>query len=316
VKFTEPPKIFSGSSHPQLSAEIAKILGLSLGKVELSRFRNGEIYVNFQESVRGADVYVIQPFAHPVNDNFVELMVMVDALKRSSAGMINAIVPYYAYARQEKQDVPREPISAKMVADVLTTVGVQRVLTFDLHAAAIQGFFNIPVDHLTALDLLADHLKNQSITKDAVVVSPDAGRAKTAERLATMLDLPFAIMHKRRPGHNEADITHVIGDVKDKVPIIIEDIIDTGGTIIKVVEMLVAHGARPEVHIYATHAVFSPPATERLNHPAIGEIVVTNTLPVAKDAIPKLTVVSVAPMLAEAITLIHNNMSVSRFRVN
>ncbi|ASS76523.1 ribose-phosphate pyrophosphokinase [Tumebacillus algifaecis] len=304
-------KIFSGSSNPELVHEVCRMLGVPLGVAKLSRFQSGETYVSIEESVRGADVYVFQSFSHPVNDHFVELLVMIDALKRSSAGMINVILPYYGYARQEKQDQPREPITAKLVADVLTTVGAERVITMDLHAPAIQGFFNIPVDHITALDLIADYLRTKDLSR-AIIVSPDAGRAKTAERLATYLDLPVALMNKRRPKHNEAEITHVIGEVKDKVPIIIEDMIDTGGTLVKVIEGLVEHGARKEGILCATHAVFSHPAHERLNHPLIKEVVVTDTLPIQRlDALPKLKVLSVAPLFAEAIERIHTNRSIS-----
>jgi ribose-phosphate pyrophosphokinase len=261
--------------------------------------------------VRGADVFLIQSFSRPVNDMFVELLVMVDALKRSSAGTINAIIPYFGYARQEKQDAPREPITAKMVADVLTTVGVDRVVTFDLHAPAIQGFFNIPVDHMTTLGLFRDYIQGKRL-KDGVVISPDAGRAKMAEKFATWLNMPMAFMHKKRPGRNQAEISHVVGDVKDKVPIIIEDMIDTGGTILKVVETLLQNGARPEIILCATHAVFSSPAYARLAHPAIKEIVATNTLPVDRGKLPNLTVLSVAPLLGEAIQRIHHNLSMSK----
>ncbi|MGZ4032670.1 MAG: ribose-phosphate diphosphokinase [Tumebacillaceae bacterium] len=304
-------KIFSGSSNPALAEEVCALLGLPLGSAKHSRFQSGETYVSIEESVRGADVYVIQSFSHPVNEHFVELLVMIDALKRSSAGMINVILPYYGYARQEKQDAPREPITAKMVADVLTTVGAERIITMDLHAAAIQGFFDIPVDHMTSLDLIADYLRQKDLS-NAIVVSPDAGRAKTAERLATYLDLPVAIMNKRRPKHNEAEITHVIGDVKGKVPIIIEDMIDTGGTIVKVVDGLVENGARPEVLLCATHAIFSHPAPQRLQHPAIKEVVVTNTLPIQDvHKMNNLVVLSSAPLFAEAIHRIHHNRSIS-----
>ena len=310
----EDVKIFTGSSNPKLAGEVCRLLGMSLGQAAISRFSSGEIYVNISESVRGADVYVLQSFCAPVNEHFVELLVMIDALKRSSAGMINVILPYYGYARQEKQDSIREPISAKVVADVLTTVGAERVITMDLHAPAIQGFFNIPVDHMTALDLFADYLRKKDLS-DFVIVSPDAGRAKTAERLATYLDLPLALMNKRRPKHNEAEITHVIGDVRSKVPIIIEDMIDTGSTIIKVVDSLVEHGARPEVILCATHAVFSHPAMHRLQHPSIQEVVVTDTFPIQELKMQKLKVLSVAPLIAEAVDRIHHNRSISMLSI-
>ncbi|UOF92762.1 ribose-phosphate pyrophosphokinase [Fodinisporobacter ferrooxydans] len=302
-------KLFSGLSHQALAEEVAALIRVPLGNVRLGRFRSGEIYVNFEESVRGKDVYILQSFSPPINEHFMELLVMVDALKRSSVGTINAIIPYYGYARQEKQDKPREPITAKMIADMLTTIGVQRVITFDLHAPAIQGFFNIPVEHLTALDVLAEAVRTLRL-ENAVVVSPDAGRVKTAEKFANLLDLPFAIVHKRRPGHHEAAVTHIIGDVKGKTPIIIEDMIDTGGTILKVVERLMENGAKPAI-VCATHAVFSPPAQEKLNHPGIEKMIVTNTLPIEERSFERLQIVSVAPLLAEAISRIHEHRSIS-----
>lgn len=234
-------RIFSGSSNPKLAADIAERLGAPLGQIKLTRFKSGEIYVHYEESIRNCDVFLVQSLAHPINELFVELLVMIDAAKRASARTVNIIVPYYGYARQERKSAPREPISAKMVADVLTTAGATRVITIDLHAAAIQGFFNIPVDHLTALDLISGYLKVKGLT-DLVVVSPDAGRASMAEKLASRLDSPFAIMIKKRPAHNESVITHVIGDVEGRTPIIIEDLIDTGTTIVNVVEGLKERG--------------------------------------------------------------------------
>lgn len=224
-------RLFAGSSNPQLAASISEKLGVELGKIKISRFQSGEIYVHYEESIRNCDVFLVQSFSQPINEMFVELLVMIDAAKRASARTVNIIVPYYGYARQERKSAPREPISAKMVADVLTTAGANRVITIDLHAPAIQGFFNIPVDHLTALDLITDYLKSKNI-ENPVIVSPDAGRASTAEKLASRLGSPFAIMIKQRPAHNESVITHVIGDVKDRTPIIIEDLIDTGSTIV------------------------------------------------------------------------------------
>ncbi|MCY0869111.1 MAG: ribose-phosphate diphosphokinase [Firmicutes bacterium] len=306
-----PLRVFSGSSHPQLAAQVAAHLGGELGAVQLSRFRSGEVYARFPESVRGTDVYIIQTFAPPVNDHLMELLLMVDALKRSSAACINVIIPYFGYGRQEKQSVAREPISAKVVADILTTVGADRVITLDLHASAIQGFFNIPVDHLSALGVIADEIRSMRL-QGAVVVSPDAGRAKTAEKLAAMLDLPMAIMHKGRPRHNEAVITHLIGDVGGKIPIVIEDIIDTGGTIAQVVDTLCTMGAQEHAVLCATHGIFSPPASLRLRNSAIGRIIVTDTLPLPErmDGIP-LKVLPVAPLLATAIGRVHKNLALS-----
>lgn len=248
-------RIFSGSSNPKLAADIAERLGVELGQIKLTRFMSGEIYVHYEESIRNCDVFLVQSLSHPINEMFVELLVMIDAAKRASARTVNIIVPYYGYARQERKSAPREPISAKMVADVLTTAGATRVITIDLHAAAIQGFFNIPVDHLTALDLISSHLKAKAMS-DLVIVSPDAGRASMAEKLANKLDSPFAIMIKKRPAHNESVITHVIGDVEGRTPIIIEDLIDTGTTIVNVVEGLKERGAKDSI-VCATHGLFS-----------------------------------------------------------
>lgn len=234
---------------------------------------------------------------------------MIDAAKRASARTINIIVPYYGYARQERKSAPREPISAKMVADVLTTVGADRVITIDLHASAIQGFFNIPVDHLTALDLISGYLRSQSI-EDAVVVSPDAGRAYMAEKLANRLDAPFAMMIKKRPAHNESVITHVIGDVEGKTPIIIEDLIDTGTTIVNVVESLKERGAHDAI-VCATHGLFSGEALKRLDHPAIRELVVTDSISLPSVTPDRLTVLSVAPMLAHAVRIIMEGGSIA-----
>lgn len=236
-------RLFAGTSNPGLAERISQQLGVELGKVTISRFKSGEIYVHYEESIRNCDVFLLQSFSHPINEMFVELLVMIDAAKRASARTINIIVPYYGYARQERKSAPREPISAKMVADVLTTAGASRVITMDLHAPAIQGFFNIPVDHLTALDLITEYLNSKDIDHP-VVVSPDAGRARTAEKLASRLGSPFAMMVKQRPAHNQAVITHVIGDVRDRTPIIIEDLIDTGTTIVQVVESLKDRGPR------------------------------------------------------------------------
>jgi len=304
-------KLFTGTANPGLGQELADFLGITLGGVDISRFASGEIYVRYEESVRGVDVYVLQPLSTPVNEHLVELLIMIDALKRASAGRITAVIPYYGYARQEKKSAPREPITARMVADIITTVGADRVITTDLHAPAIQGFFNIPVDHMTALPMLAQYIKNKNIP-NGVIIAPDAGSVKKAERLATHLDLPLGVMYKRRPAHNVAETTYFIGDVEGLTPIVIEDIIDTGGSMQTVVEALLARGALPQIHILATHGVFSPPAAERLNHPAIKEIVVTNTISVPPGwAPPNMKVLSVASLLGDAIRRIHQNISVS-----
>ncbi len=304
-------RLFSGSSNRELAEQVAHSLGVELGQVHLSKFKSGELYAQFPDSVRGVDVYLLQSFSPPINDHFVELLLMIDALKRSSVGRINVIIPYFGYGRQEKQGISREPISAKVVADVLTTVGAHRVITLDLHAAAIQGFFNIPVDHLSALQVLADEVRSMNL-ENAVVVSPDAGRAKTAEKFAAILDLPMAIMHKGRPSHNEAVITHLIGDVKDKTPVVIEDIIDTGGTIVQVVDTLVAMGARQNAVLCATHGVFSTPAETRLQHKAIAQVLVTDSipLPVTMKDVP-IKVLPIAPLLARTIDRVHQNLALS-----
>ena len=302
-------RIFAGSSNQPLAGKIAEHLGLPLGKIKLSRFKSGEVYVHYEETIRNCDVFLVQSLSHPINEHFVELLVMIDAAKRASARTINVVLPYYGYARQERKAAPREPISAKMVADVLTTVGAHRVVTIDLHAAAIQGFFNIPVDHLTALDLISDYLKAKHI-RNPVVVSPDAGRASTAEKLANQLDSPFAIMIKKRPAHNESVITHVIGDVEGATPIIIEDLIDTGSTIVNVVEGLKERGAE-DVYVCATHPLFSANALRKLDHPSILEVVVTDSILLPEDRSSRFTVLTVAPMLAEATRIIMEGGSIS-----
>lgn len=308
---TDKLRIFSGSSNPQLAERICSELGQPLGKIKLSRFKNGEVYVHYEETIRNCDVFLVQSFSNPVNEHFVELLVMIDAAKRASARTVNVVVPYYGYARQERKGAPREPISAKMVADVLTTVGADRVVTIDLHAPAIQGFFNIPVDHLTALDLICEYLKSKKIN-NPVVVSPDAGRATTAEKLANhnYLNSPFAIMIKKRPAHNESVITHVIGDVEGQTPIIIEDMIDTGSTIINVVESLKERGAE-DIYVCATHPVFTEPALERLNHPNIKEVIVTDSIALPDNVPDNFTVLSIAHLLSDATRIIMQGGSIS-----
>ncbi|WP_211748717.1 ribose-phosphate pyrophosphokinase [Paenibacillus sp. Marseille-Q4541] len=302
-------RIFSGSSNPQLVQNICQKLGVEPGKIKISRFKSGEIYVHYEETIRNCDVFLVQSLSRPINELLVELLVMIDAAKRASARTVNVILPYYGYARQERKSAPREPISAKLLADVLTTAGANRIVTIDLHAAAIQGFFNIPVDHLTALDLISDYLKSKNIERP-VIVSPDAGRASMAEKLASRLDSPFAIMIKKRPAHNESVITHVIGDVDGRTPIIIEDLIDTGSTIVNVVEGLKERNAHPAI-VCATHGLFSGPALEKLTHPHIEEVVVTDSIELPVSGPPCFTVLSVAPMLARAIRIILDGGSIA-----
>jgi len=302
-------RIFAGSSNPELARRICEELGQPLGKIKLSRFKSGEIYCLYQETIRNCDVFLVQTFSHPINEHLMELLIMIDAAKRASARTINLVVPYYGYSRQERKTAPREPISAKLVADLLTTAGAHRVITIDLHAPAIQGFFNIPVDHLTALDLISDYIRKKRIP-DPIVVSPDAGRATTAERLANMLDAPFAIMIKKRPAHNESVITHIIGEVEGRTPIIIEDLIDTGSTIVNVVEGLKERGAN-DAYICATHGVFSGPAIERLNHPNIREVVITDSIALPPEIPAKFKVISMARLLSDAISIICSGGSIS-----
>lgn len=306
-----PMKLFSGTCNPELGNEIAHYLGTELGQTRISRFANGEIYVRFLDSVRGADVFIVQSLCGNVNDAIIEMLIMIDALKRASAGRITPIIPYYAYSRQEKKSAPREPITSRMIADIISAVGADRVITMDLHAPAIQGFFNIPVDHMTALPMLAQYIKQKNLP-DGVIIAPDAGSVKKAEKLAARLDLPLGVMYKRRPAPNVAEMTFFIGEVTGKTPIIIDDMVDTAGSIMQVVQALLERGAKPEIHLLTTHGIFSPPAIERLSHEAIKEIVVCNTIQMTPDKLlPKMTVLSVAPLLGDTIRRIHQNLSIN-----
>lgn len=305
--------LFSGSVSPELAEKIADVLGVDLGKVKLEKFANGEIYARYLESVRGADVFIVQSVAgEHVNDALMELLIMADAAKRASARTITAVITHYGYSRQDRKAAAREPITAKLVANLLTTAGVNRVMSIDLHQGQIQGFFDVPVDHLTALPILADYFKAKNFPKDKVcVVSPDVGRAKAAKKLSDMLEADLAIMHKGRPGHNKADITALIGDVDGKICIINDDMIDTGGTIAAAAATLKANGAE-EVYICATHPVFSGPAYERLENAPVKEVVVCDTIPVPLERqTGKIKVVSVASLFARAIANVYGNTSVS-----
>ena len=307
----EGMKVFSGSGNPAFSQEVAKCLGIELGKLRIRRFIDGEIYAKYEESVRGVDAFIIQPTCHPVDTNLVELLILIDALKRASADHITIVVPYYGYARQEKKDAPREPITAKLVADILTTAGADRLVTMDLHADAIQGFFNIPVDHLTALGVFCKYFEAKNL-QDIVVVSPDEGRVKNVRKVVTRLNAPLAVGYKHHADHHISEVTHLAGDVRGKTPIIIEDIISTGGSIMECVDTLLSHGCKPEIYVGATHGVLAGSAFEKLDRPEIKEIVVTDTIPVPEDKInDKFKVLSVAPLFAEAISRIHENESVS-----
>lgn len=304
-------KAFCGTANRALGDEIAGYLNIELGRVNITRFADGEIYVRFEENARGVDAFVIQPVSHPVNEHLMELLIMMDALRRASAGRITAVVPYYGYARKDKKDAPREPITGRLVADLLTTAGANRLLTVDLHAGQIEGFFNIPVDHLRAMPLFADYLREKDL-RNGVVVAADDGAVKRSKQLADRLDLPLAIIFQRRVGKDAKEPLQIVGEVEGRTPIMIEDVIDTAGTLSGAVEVLMAKGARPEVYICATHAVFAPPAVARLSREEIREVVVTNTIPLPPEKrLSKLSVLSAAPLLAEAIRRIHLNQSVS-----
>ncbi|MFO0705706.1 MAG: ribose-phosphate pyrophosphokinase [Nitrospira sp.] len=304
-------KIFSGNANPALAHEICSYLGQKLGEATVSSFSDGEIRVKVEENVRGADVFVVQSTCQPVNDSLMELLIIIDALKRSSANRITAVLPYFGYARQDRKDQPRVPISAKLVADLISTAGTDRVLTMDLHAGQIQGFFNVPVDHLYALPVLLDYITKKKLT-DLVVVSPDAGGVERARAFAKRLQANLAIIDKRREGPNQAQIMNIIGDVQGKSVLLLDDMIDTAGTIVQGAEACKEKGAR-EVWTACTHAVLSGPALDRLMKSCLSQVVVTNSIPLrGKEQIcPKLHQLSVAPLLGEAIRRIHEDESVS-----
>lgn len=306
-------KIFSGNANLKLAEEISQYLGMSLGEAKVSRFKDGEISILIDESVRGADVYVIQPTCHPVNENIMELLILMDALKRASASRITAVIPYYAYARQERKTRARDPISAKLVANLITAAGAGRIIAMDLHTNAIQGFFDIPVDHLLGVPILAEYYKNRSLTlSEVVVVSPDIGGVTRARDLAQRLGCEIAIIDKRRTAPHEADVMNIIGNVKGKTVIMTDDIIDTAGTIVNGAGALMEKGAK-KVFACCTHAVFSNPAIERITESPVDEVVTTNTIPLADERqIEKIKVLSVAPLLGEAIIRIHEDLSVSK----
>jgi ribose-phosphate pyrophosphokinase len=301
-------KLFSGTANPKLAYEIARVLSVRLGDAIVGRFPDGEIKVQLGESVRGNDVYIIQPTCPPVNDNLMELLTLVDAVRRSSASRINAVIPYFGYARQDKQVAGREPITAKLVSSLLEASGVERVITIDLHSRQLQGFFDIPLDMLSALRTIANHLRSGGL-EDTVIVSPDTGRSEEARRLTELLGLPLAFMYKRRTSERDTQVSAVIGDVVDKRVILVDDIISTGGTLRRAVEALIEAGARPDVRIAATHAVLAGDARDRLAHPAIKELIVTDTIPIGLE--DRCTVLSVAPLLASAIAHVNQHKSVS-----
>jgi ribose-phosphate pyrophosphokinase len=302
--------VFAGTSNPELAEGVVRHLGIELGNVKIRKFANGEIYVRYLESVRGADVFIIQSICGPVNAMIMELLIMVDAAKRASARSITAVITHYGYARQDKKSAAREPITAKLVADLLITAGVSRVITMDLHQGQIQGFFNQPVNHLTALPILADYFESLNL-ENCVVVSPDVGRAKACKKLSDMLGASLAIMTKSRPDHNVAEVTHVIGEVRGKIAIVADDMIDTAGSITEGAKALINAGATG-VYVTATHGIFSGPAYERIESAPIIELVVTNTIPVPQEhQAGKIRVLSVAPLFAHAVQNVFNDESVS-----
>lgn len=308
-------KIFCGSANPALAQEICDFLGLPLGQTHLTQFSDGEIYVQVLENVRGADVFIVQPTCDPVAHNLMQLLLMIDALKRASARRITVVIPYFGYARQDRKDKPRVPISSKLVADILTTAGAHRALLVDLHAPQIQGFFNIPVDHLFASPVLVDYFRKMNLP-DVTVVSPDAGGVERARFFAKKMDSALAIVDKRRTDINVTEVMHVIGDVKGRTCLILDDIIDTAGTLVKTVNALLENGAK-QVYACASHPVLSGPALKRISESALKEVVVTNTIPLSEagKSEPRIKVLSIAGLIARAIQSIHEETSVSKLFV-
>lgn len=304
-------RLFSGSANSALAQEVARYLGMDLGPMVRKRFADGEIYVQIQESIRGCDVYLIQPSCHPVNDNLMELLIMVDACRRASARQITAVIPYYGYARADRKTAGRESITAKLVANLITQAGASRILAMDLHSAQIQGYFDIPFDHVYGSPVLLEYLASKQLS-DLVVVSPDVGGVARARAFAKKLnDAPLAIIDKRRQAHNVAEVMNVIGDVEGKTAVLVDDMIDTAGTICEGAKLLRQEGAK-EVYACATHAVFSPPATKRLASGLFEEVIVTNTIPLDESRrFKQLTTLSAANLLGETIWRIHEDSSVS-----
>lgn len=304
-------KIFSGTAHPVLAKEISDYIGIPLGKAMCGRFNNGEIQVMINESVRGKDVFVIQPTGTPVNDNLMEMLIMVDALKRASARHITVVVPYYGYARQDRKTRGREPITSKLVADLMSKAGVTRVVTMDLHAGQIQGFFDVPVDHLMSASLLANYIRSKHLD-DLTIVSPDLGGVTRARELADRVGAPIAIIEKRRPEPGVAKVMNIIGSVEGRNCVVVDDMVDTAGSLCEGAKALAEYGAK-SVYAAVCHPVLTDPATERIRSSNIRELIVTNSLPIPPEKMqPKLTVLSVAPLLGEAIMRIFHEVSVSQ----
>lgn len=304
-------RLLSGTANVPLSKEIARYLGMDLSPMVQKHFADGELYVQIQESIRGCDVYLIQPTCRPVNDNLMELLIMIDACRRASARQVTAVLPYYGYARADRKTAGRESITAKLAANLITQAGANRILAMDLHAAQIQGYFDIPMDHVYGSPTLVDYIASKQL-EDLVVVSPDVGGVARARALAKRLDdAPLAIIDKRRQAHNIAEVMNVIGDVRGKTAVLVDDMIDTAGTILEGAKILRQEGAR-QVYACATHAVFSPPAIERLSSGLLEEVIVTNTIPVAEEhRFPQLKILSVASVIGETIWRIHEDNSVS-----
>lgn len=313
LAYTGPMKIFSGSANRKFAEDICKFLDMPLGELSIGKFSDGEIHISVDETVRGYDIYLIQPTCSPTNDNLMELLIIVDAFKRASAGRINVVLPYYGYARQDRKTKAREPITAKLVANIIEKSGADRVITMDLHAGQIQGYFDIPVDHLSGIKTLADYfaeeLKDES-KENMVVVSPDLGGVTRARNFSNFLDLPIAIIEKRRPRPNVSEIMNVIGDIAGKTCIIVDDMIDTAGTITNAANYLIDNGAK-KVYITASHGVFSGKAIENIENSKVVKCVVTDTIPLGEKTSDKIEVVSVAPYFAKAIDRINNNRPVS-----
>lgn len=304
-------KVFAGNAHTELAEEITAIMGKPLGKATVTKFSDGEISVNLWETVRGVDVYIIQPTCGPVNDNLMELLIMMDSMKRASAGRINAVIPYYGYARQDRKAKARDPITAKLVANLLVAAGADRVLTMDLHANQIQGYFDIPVDHLVGMPIIAKYFKEKNL-EDVCIVSPDHGSVTRARNMAEYFNCPIAIVDKRRPEPNKSEIMNIIGDIKGKNCIILDDMIDTAGTITNAANVIKEMGAK-NVYAGATHGVLSGPALERIEASSICELALLNTVPVPEDKkLDKMTMLSVAPIFAEAMTRVFTNGSISK----
>ncbi len=305
-------RIFTGNANPVLAASIAAELQVPLGDIHVSHFSDGEICVKIEESARGQDIFIVQPTCYPVNDNLMELLIMIDAFRRASAQRITVVLPYYGYARQDKKIKPREPVTARLVANLISQAGASRVLAIDLHAGQIQGFFDLPVDHLYAGPLIADHLISEGISDgNTCVVSPDVGGVARARALAEHLKTPIAIIAKRRPEPNKVEIMEIIGDVKDKTCVMIDDMIDTGGSIVQGAQALMERGAQA-VHACCTHGILSGSAIERVNNSPLQSLVITDTIPLPPHKrSPRIKVLSIAPLLAQAIIRIHEDNSVS-----